>query len=118
MICPKCNKINQCPCTNCDPDGIKPNKYIRVSEDLVKCSFCESIFHAGDSLNYEWDNMIKEICEKISPDMCIEWFETGRRDSKLDYELAFKEYFNRSPVSISGDDWLRIKREYKLSKII
>jgi hypothetical protein len=119
MICPNCGNSNQCPCKNCDPDGTKPNKYIWIDiEGTAQCSFCGSKFNEWDSLNYEWDKMVEKICEEISYDMCIEWFETGRRDSSINYELAFKKYFNRTPISISVDEWLQIKRNYKIKKLI
>lgn len=124
MICPKCKKSNQCPCKNCDPNGDEPNKYIWVDtiNGVVQCHFCGLNFNEQDSLDTEWNMMIERICEEISPELCIEWFETGRKDlggfPSSDYELAFSKYFNKRPVSISGDDWLAIKREFNLNKML
>jgi hypothetical protein len=124
MICPNCNKSNQCPCVNCDPNGDKPNKYLYIdSEDgVVQCSFCDHQFSEGESLDYEWNRMIERLLSEISEDMCIEWFESGRKEtakfSRGDFELAFRYHFKKLPISISGDEWLQIKRNYKIKKLI
>lgn len=34
MICPNCGISNQCPCSNCDPDGTKPNKYVWIDTEI------------------------------------------------------------------------------------
>lgn len=124
MICPKCEKSNQCPCVHCDPNGDKPNKYIwvDVQNGFVQCHFCGEEFNEQDSLEYEWDKMIERLLSEISEDMCIEWFESGRKEtvkfSKGDFELAFRYHFKKLPISISSDEWLLIKRDYKIKKLI
>lgn len=124
MICPKCKKSNQCPCSNCDPNGDKPNKYIWIDPNngIVQCHFCGLSFNEQDSLDTEWSMMIERICKDISPELCIEWFETGRKDlggfPTSDYELAFSKYFNKRPQSISSDEWLSMKREFNLNKML
>jgi hypothetical protein len=124
MICPKCEKSNQCPCTNCDTNGDKPNKYIWIDAEhgVVQCCFCGLKFNEQDSLDFEWNKMVERILQDISPELCIEWFETGRKDlnefPKSDYELAFGKYFNKRPLSLSGDEWIEIKREFNLNKIL
>ena len=75
-----------------------------------------------DSLDTEWSMMIERICKDISPELCIEWFENGKKDLNgfptSDYEIAFSKYFNKRPQSISGDEWLSMKREFNLNKML
>lgn len=128
MICPKCEKSNQCPCINCDPSGDKPNKYIWIDtkNGFVQCSFCGSEFHEQDSLDYEWSLMVKGYKEKINPELCAFWFESKNKSDihlaigldNFAFRMVFREYYRVDPENLKMEDWLVIKRDYKINNII
>ena len=128
MICPKCEKSNQCPCINCDPSGDKPNKYIWIDteEGIIQCCFCNSQFNEGDSLNYEWDLMIKTYKERLDDKICAFWFESKNKSElyiahgldEFAFRMAFREHYRVDPNSLKIKEWLVIKRDYKLYKLI
>lgn len=128
MICPKCEKSNQCPCINCDPSGDKPNKYIWIDtkNGFIQCSFCGSEFHEQESLDYEWSLMVKGYKEKINPELCAFWFESKNKSDiqlaigldNFAFRMVFREYYRVDPQNLKMKDWLVIKRDYKINNII
>lgn len=128
MICPKCEKSNQCPCINCDPSGDKPNKYIWIDtkNGFIQCSFCGSEFHEQESLDYEWSLMVKGYKEKINPELCAFWFESKNKSDlhlahgldSFAFRMVFREYYRVDPENLKMEDWVVIKRDYKINNII
>jgi hypothetical protein len=128
MICPKCGNSNQCPCTNCDPDCTKPNKYIwkDTKNGFDQCHFFGSEFNELDSLDYEWSLMVKGYKEKINPELCAFWFESKNKSDlhlahgldSFAFRMVFREYYQVDPQNLKMEDWLVIKRDYKLFKLI
>ena len=128
MTCPKCGNSNQCPCTNCDPDRTKPNKYIWIDTEhgVVQCCFCNYQFNEGESLNYEWDLMIKTYKERLDDKLCAFWFESKNKSDlyishgldEFAFRMAFREHYSVDPRNLKIEEWLVIKRDYKLFKLI
>jgi len=128
MICPKCEKSNQCPCTNCVPNGDKPNKYIWVDTQngFVQCCFCGTEFSEQDSLDYEWGKMIDIYKEKLDPEICEFWFESKNKSDvylahgldNFAFRMAFREHYRVDPEKLKIEDWLVIKRDFKINNII
>jgi len=128
MICPKCGKSNQCPCTSCDPNGDKPNKYILVDaqDGFVQCYFCGAEFNEQDSLDHEWNKMIEIYKEKLDPELCAFWFESKNKSDlhlahgldSFAFRMAFREHYRVDPQNLKIEDWLAVKRNYKIKKLI
>lgn len=128
MICPNCGKSNQCPCKNCDPNGDKPNKYtwIDALTGVVRCHFCGSEFNEQSSSDYEWSLMIDGYRKKLNPELCAIWFESKNKNDlyllhdldSLAFIIIFREYYKVDPYNLKMEDWLVIKRDYKITNII
>lgn len=72
MYCPKCEKINKCDCINCNPGGDVTDVLLKDGI-WYKCSFCDHKFNHQDSLDFEWNKMIKDFSEKANPVVCLQW---------------------------------------------
>jgi hypothetical protein len=68
LTCPKCHKVNKCDCKNCNPDGNATDLIIILEdEELYQCCFCSHKFNEQDSLEHDWDEMIKRFARKATP---------------------------------------------------
>jgi hypothetical protein len=100
LTCPKCDKTNNCECASC---GAQENLVIIDYEnDIYQCCHCGHKFDEQDSLDHDWDKMIKRFAQEITPQMCLDWISTtyGKDRKKLQekfgefgYEQAFWQHF-------------------------
>lgn len=99
LTCPKCDKTNNCECASC---GTQENVIIDYENDLYQCCHCGHKFDEQDSLDHDWDKMIKRFAQEITPQMCLDWISTpyGKDRKKLQekfgefgYEQAFWQHF-------------------------
>ena len=100
LTCPKCDKTNNCECASCDS---QENLVIIDYENaLYQCCHCGHKFDEQDSLDHDWDNLIKRFAQEITPQMCLDWISTpyGKDRKKLQekfgefgYEQAFWQHF-------------------------
>lgn len=129
LACPKCHKINKCNCKNCNPDGTATDLVIILeNEQLYQCCFCGHKFHEQDSLDYEWDEMIKDFARKATPELCLDWMELPGRERKalqdrigigeFGFEKAFAIHFKMSWKDCDRDTFKKLKRNLNIEKII
>jgi len=100
LICPKCDKTNNCFCSNC---GTTENLVIIDYEnDLYQCCHCGHKFDEQDSLDHDWNKLMQRFYTEITPKMCLDWISTpyGKDRKKLQekfgefgYEQAFWQHF-------------------------
>ena len=127
ITCPKCTKINSCDCIGCNPNKNKKNLIkIDRENDLYQCSFCDYKFDASESMDYDWDQMIKGFIEKATPEMCLEWFTTKYRKKYEDavglrefgFEQAFGYHFKTAIRNVKQEDIKKFQRQVKLDKVL
>ena len=121
IICPKCEKSNSCNCKTCNSDGLNKNLIIILKdEELYQCSFCGYKFCEGESLDFEWDRMIKGFAKIVTPRLCLMWIEDKRRireelnmdDHAINY--AFHYHFGINSDQVTKN----ILRELKLKFLL
>ena len=121
LLCPKCEKSNSCNCKTCNSDGLNKNLIIILKdEELYQCSFCGYKFSEGESLDFEWDRMIKGFAKIATPRLCLMWIEDKRRireelnmdDHSINY--AFHYHFGINSDGVTKD----ILRELKLKILL
>lgn len=116
MYCPKCEKLNQCDCKNCNPNGDKKDLLIILEDEgLYQCCYCGHKFHEQDSLDFEWDRMINEFAKIATPELCYEWMrgetyygKLGRTQNVLQKELGIGELAFTNAIGI------HFKKPYKM----
>ncbi len=129
IFCPKCEKLNRCACDNCKTDGdVKDLIIIDSVNNMYQCSFCNHKFHEQESLDIEWDNMLKRFAEMLSPDICLNWVEMDRAGQvkyqvKYDttdypFKQAFLIHFKIHPDDVTPDHIVKFRRNLKLQSII
>jgi len=100
LTCPKCDKTNNCSCSNCETT--ENLVIIDYENDLYQCCHCGHKFDEQDSLDHDWDKLIKRFAQEITPQMCLDWISTpyGKDRKKLQekfgefgYEQAFWQHF-------------------------
>lgn len=102
FTCPHCDTFNRCSCKSCKESylskGITEN-FVSWDEagELLICSSCNKKFHEGDSLDIEWDRMIKDISEStLTKEVCYEWlFYVIKKEEKVHPKggvMAISEY--------------------------
>jgi len=129
LTCPKCEKINKCDCKTCNPDG-KATDLVIILEDeqLYQCCFCGHKFHEQDSLDFEWDRMIKDFAEKATPEMCLDWISLEYKQRKLleekvglgefGFEQAFRVHFKINWDNCDRETFKKLKRDITIKNII
>ncbi len=102
VLCPKCDKINLCACESCNPDSKKENVIIEYrDEDLYQCYFCGARFNPVESMDYEWDIMIKEFIDKATPEICYEWMVGATLDGwSIDRKYLLDKYLKMGEFGI------------------
>ena len=130
MTCPSCDKINKCNCSNCNNND--DLIILLIDEGLYQCCFCGYKFNEQDSLDYDWDKMIKGFADRISPDMCLIWATSNREnqiiiekesnDDSFAFEQAFAYHFGKSYKYTSSTEIellkLQVKRELSLEYLL
>ena len=129
LTCPKCEKINKCDCKTCNPDG-KATDLVIILEDeqLYQCCFCGHKFDEQDSLDFEWDRMIKDFAEKATPEMCLDWISLEYKQRKLleekvglgefGFEQAFRVHFKINWDNCDRETFKKLKRDITIKNII
>jgi len=129
MYCPKCEKLNKCHCKSCNPKGeIKDVVIIDLKNKLYQCYFCHYKFSEGESMNYEWDRMIKDFADNISPQECLDWYSSNSRDKKIiekergfgesGYTYAFASHFKTHPNNCNKSTIVKLQRDLLLKNIL
>lgn len=102
FTCPYCDTFNRCSCKNCKETYIesgvdeKSGNFVKWDDDgeLLICSSCNKKFHEGQSLDIEWDRMIRNISKILTKDICLRWLSiVVRKDEALsvqNYDMATK----------------------------
>jgi hypothetical protein len=132
LTCPKCEEINKCDCKTCNPDGTATDLVIILEdEQLYQCCFCGHKFNEQDSLDFDWDRMIKDFSEKATPELCLEWrslIQISPNDRKslekrigigeFGFEQAFRIHFNMNWNNCDIETFKKLKRDLKIKQII
>ena len=61
LTCPKCDKTNNCDCSNCDAQ--ENLVIIDYENDMYQFCHCGHKFDEQDSLDHDWDNLIKRFAQ-------------------------------------------------------
>lgn len=125
MICPKCHKINRCGCKSCNPNGNLKNLLIKTGNGY-QCCFCGNKFNEWDSLNYEWNLMIKDFISRISPQICLDWaFSNNKNElekkleiSEYGFNIAFRSHFKMNYKTTTNYQLIQLKRNLKINNIL
>ena len=128
LTCPNCDKINKCNCSNCDAqDNLV---IIDYENDLYQCCHCSHKFDEQDSLDHDWNKMMKRFFTEITPEMCLQWISVIGKDRKklesnfgsFGYEVSFKHHFGISYKDCNKEIFERLKiqveRDKRLNKIL
>ncbi len=117
LTCPKCDKTNNCT-------------IIDYENDLYQCCHCGHKFNEQDSLDHDWDKLMKRYYTEITPEMCLQWISViGKERKKMEstwgsfgFERSFKHHFriNYKECDQETFDRLRIQveRDKKIDDII
>ena len=84
LLCPKCEELNKCDCSACNPNG-KATDLVIILEDeqLYQCCFCGHKFNEQDSLDFDWDRMIADFAKRATPELCLDW---------ISFSLEFRRF--------------------------
>lgn len=129
MYCPKCEKLNKCNCKSCNPTGeIKDVVILDLKNKLYQCYFCHYKFSESECMDYEWDRMVKDFADNISPQECLDWHTSTPRDKKsiekksgfgeLGYTYAFTTHFQKHPNTCDKPTALKLQRDLSLKNIL
>lgn len=129
LTCPQCHKINKCDCKSCNPDGTATDLVIILEdEQLYQCCFCNHKFDEQDSLDYEWDEMIKDFARKATPELCLSWMELPHRERKslednlgigeFGFEQSFRFHFKMNWDDCDRETFKKLKRDLTIQKLI
>lgn len=127
MYCPHCEKLNKCFCSNCNKNHeTKGVVLIDEENEMYRCYYCRELFHEQDSMDYEWDKMMERIGKEISPDICLEWWESKgwlrkeleKKHGQFGLEHAFRFHFNLNPNIINWEIFYKLKRENTINKLL
>ena len=128
LTCPKCDKTNNCNCSNCG--AVDNLVIIDYENDLYQCCHCGHKFDEQDSLDYDWDKLMKRYSVEITPKMCLEWISViGKERKNLEkefgsfgYEIAFRQHFRMSYKDCNKEMYqrllLQVERDSKLNDLI
>lgn len=119
MYCPYCHKHSEWHI----PIREENRRSIFQEKFVYKCKFCSEKFTEQDSLDYEWDEMIKMCAKTISPSDCIRWIKGEiPTNHTFEFDAAFNYHFGISPKKIKKDEIMdleiRIKRENILNGLL
>jgi len=127
LICPKCDKTNNCFCSNC---GTTENLVIIDYEnDLYQCCHCGHKFDEQDSLDHDWNKLMQRFYTEITPKMCLDWISViGKERKKLEekygsfgFECSFAHHFNMSYKDCNVDTYkkllIQVERDIQLDKL-
>jgi hypothetical protein len=134
MICPKCEKHNNCPCSSCNAKKKLKNTFTWVDAEngIIQCYFCGTKFPEQASFDYEWDQMILNYTMQLSPQLCQLWFDTIKNSENKDrssfykkwgfdefaFKMAFRSHFKKDPYNLNVNDWQQIKRDFNINSIL
>lgn len=129
LSCPQCHKLNKCDCKSCNPDGkVIDLVIILEDEQLYQCCFCGNKFNEQDSLDYDWDEMIKDFARKATPELCLEWISLVTKERKaleksvgigeFGFEQAFRVHFKMNWDDCSRETFKKLKRDITINQII
>ena len=129
LTCPQCHKTNKCDCKTCNPDGTATDLVIILEdEQLYQCCFCGHKFDEQDSLDYDWDEMIKDFARRATPELCLDWISLpGKERETLEknlgigqfgFEQAFRVHFKMNWDSCDREIFKKLKRDLTINKII
>lgn len=99
LTCPKCDKTNNCNCYSCD--SVVNLVIIDYENDLYQCCHCGHKFNEQDSLDHDWNKLMKRYYTEITPEMCLQWISViGKERKKMEstwgafgFERSFKHHF-------------------------
>ncbi len=129
LTCPKCEELNKCDCKTCNPDG-KATDLVIILEDeqLYQCFFCGHKFDEQDSLDFEWDIMIKGFAEKATPELCLDWISLPEKERKnleknvgvgeFGFEQSFGFHFKMNWKNCDRETFKKLKRDITIKSII
>ena len=129
LTCPKCEKINKCDCKTCNPDGTATDLVIILEdEQLYQCFFCGHKFSEQDSLDHDWDEMIKDFAKKATPELCLDWMSLVHKERKaleesvgvgeFGFEQAFRVHFKMNWNDCDRENFKKLKRDITINQII
>jgi hypothetical protein len=129
LTCPKCEKINKCDCKTCNPDGKATDLVIIIEdEQLYQCCFCGHKFNDQDSLDHDWDKMIKDFAKKATPELCLDWMSLVHKERKaleksvgvgeFGFEQAFRVHFKMNWDDCDRETFKKLKRDITIKNII
>jgi hypothetical protein len=129
LTCPKCDRTNKCDCKSCNPNGdAKDLVIILEDEECYQCCFCGHKFNEQDSLDHDWERMIKDYAKKATPELCLEWILMNYKQKKdleaktnigeFGFHLAFREHFKLNWKNIDGETIERLNTQVKRDKVI
>lgn len=129
MYCPKCEKLNKCNCKSCNPKGeVKDVVILDLENKLYQCYFCHYKFSESESMDYEWDKMVKGFADDISPQQCLDWCSSTSREKKetekssgfgeTGYTYAFVYHFKTHPNNCNKSTISKFQRNLSLNNIL
>lgn len=124
LICPSCDFEHNCGCSNCK--NTENTIIIDYDNEQYQCLFCGHKFNEQDSLDYDWDKMIKRFKDEISPEMCLIWIKTIGKDRKsieskygqFGFEQAFRQHFGMSYTQCNEEIFKQLQRDLKINDIL
>lgn len=129
LTCPSCEKINKCDCKACNPDGTATDLIIILKdEECYQCCFCGYKFDEQDSLDHDWERMIKDFAKKATPELCLDWISAPSKERKeleesigigeFGFEQSFAVHFKMNWKDCDRDTFKKLKRDLKIKSII
>jgi hypothetical protein len=128
LTCPKCDKTNNCNCSNCE--ATENLVIIDYENDLYQCCHCGHKFDEQDSLDHDWDKLMQRFYTEITPKMCLEWISViGKERKKLEekygsfgFECSFAHHFNMSYKDCNKETYnkllIQVNRDIQLDTIL
>lgn len=146
MICPHCEYINKCNCSNCNPDKLTDGYYtISENRENAICFNCKIEFSPDASSDLEWKKTEESASLVITEKICYDWINIlikinelrseGRyEDAKMlkNYEgdfikktnydefwfnRLFQKYFHTTIVDVLKDNGVSFRRDLKINNI-
>ncbi len=117
MICPNCDFEHKFDCSDLIID------YDNCS---YQCANCLCKFSEQESLDHDWDKMIRRFKDQISPETCLVWIKAIGKDRKImeskfgqfGFESAFVQHFGIYHTECNEEIFRQLQRDLKIKDIL
>ncbi len=124
LTCPSCTFEHNCGCSNCK--GTTNIVIIDYDNDLYQCCSCGYKFDEQESIDYDWDKMIKKFKDEISPELCLIWIKSIGKDRRVmeskfgqyGFEQAFRQHFGIHHTECNENIFQQLQRDLKINDIL